>query len=208
MPSSGGPRYYEKSVERISRQGLSRLQKRRLGFILKYVYAKSPFYRRAFKASKIDPTDFHDLADIRKFPFTTKDDLRQYSYPYGGDFLCVPRRQLIGWHMTSGTTGRPTVGPYTMRDHQTWMKVMARTLMTAGVRPGDVLLNIYGYGLFTGGLGFHQSCRLVGAAVLPWSVGRTEPMVQAIQDFKPTVDRKSTRLNSSHMVQSRMPSSA
>ncbi len=187
MPSSGGPRYYEKSVERISRQALSRLQKRRLGFVLKYVYAKSPFYRRAFKASKVDPTDFRDLADIRKFPFTTKDDLRQYSYPYGGDFLCVPRRQLIGWHMTSGTTGRPTVGPYTLRDHETWMTVMARTLMTAGVRPGDLLLNIYGYGLFTGGLGFHQSCRLVGAAILPWSVGRTEPMVQAIQDFKPTV---------------------
>jgi phenylacetate-CoA ligase len=187
MPSSGGPRYYEKSVERISRQGLSRLQKRRLGFILQYVYERSPFYRRAFKANKVGPSDFHDLADIRRFPFTTKDDLRQYSYPYGGDFLCVPRRQLIGWHMTSGTTGRPTVGPYTLKDHQTWMNVMARTLVTAGVRPGDVLLNIYGYGLFTGGLGFHQSCRLVGAAVLPWSVGRTEPMVQAIQDFKPTV---------------------
>ena len=187
MPSSGGPRYYDKNTERISREGLSRLQKRRLGFILKYVYAKSPFYRRVFRASKVDPTDFRDLADIRRFPFTTKDDLRQYSYPYGGDFLCLPRRKLIGWHMTSGTTGRPTVGPYTLRDHQTWMNVMARTLVTAGVRPGDVLLNIYGYGLFTGGLGFHQSCRLVGAAVLPWSVGRTEPMVQAIQDFKPTV---------------------
>jgi len=187
MPSSGGPRYYEKNAERISREGLSRLQKRRLGFILKYVYAKSPFYRRVFRASKVDPTDFRDLADIRRFPFTTKDDLRQYSYPYGGDFLCLPKRKLIGWHMTSGTTGRPTVGPYTLRDHQTWMNVMARTLVTAGVRPGDVLLNIYGYGLFTGGLGFHQSCRLVGAAVLPWSVGRTEPMVQAIQDFKPTV---------------------
>ena len=187
MPSSGGPRYYDKNAERISREGLSRLQKRRLGFILKYVYAKSPFYRRVFRASKVDPTDFRDLADIRRFPFTTKDDLRQYSYPYGGDFLCLPRRKLIGWHMTSGTTGRPTVGPYTLRDHQTWMNVMARTLVTAGVRPGDVLLNIYGYGLFTGGLGFHQSCRLVGAAVLPWSVGRTEPMVQAIQDFKPTV---------------------
>jgi phenylacetate-CoA ligase len=171
----------------MSRQELSQLQKRRLKFILKYVHEKSPFYKRAFSASKVDPTDFSDLADIRKFPFTTKDDLRQYSYPYGGDFLCVPKSQLIGWHMTSGTTGRPTVGPYTIKDHQTWMNVMARTLMTAGVRPGDVLLNIYGYGLFTGGLGFHQSCHLVGAAVLPWSVGRTEPMVQAIRDFKPTV---------------------
>jgi len=187
MPPSGGHRYWERSIERISREKLASLQRRRLKFVLKYVYERSRFYRRAFKGVKVDPADFRDTADLRKFPFTTKDDLRQYSYPYGGDFLCVPRRQLIGWHMTSGTTGRPTVGPYTMRDHLTWMNVMARTLVTAGVRPGDILLNIYGYGLFTGGLGFHQSCHLVGAAVVPWSVGRTEPMVQAIQDFKPTV---------------------
>jgi phenylacetate-CoA ligase len=171
----------------MSRRELSRLQERRLRFIMKYVYQKSPFYRRAFRAAKVGPDDFRELTDISRFPFTTKDDLRKYSYPYGGDFLCVPMNRLIGWHMTSGTTGRPTVGPYTMKDHETWMRVMARTLVTAGVRPGDILLNIYGYGLFTGGLGFHQSCRLVGASVLPWSVGRTEPMVQAIQDFKPTV---------------------
>ena len=187
MPPSGGHRYWERSIERISREKLASLQRRRLKFVLKYVYERSRFYRRAFKGVKVDPADFRDTADLRKFPFTTKDDLRQYSYPYGGDFLCVPRRQLIGWHMTSGTTGRPTVGPYTKKDHLTWMNVMARTLVTAGVRPGDILLNIYGYGLFTGGLGFHQSCHLVGAAVVPWSVGRTEPMVQAIQDFKPTV---------------------
>ena len=187
MPPSGGHRYWERSIERISREKLASLQRRRLKFVLKYVYERSRFYRRAFKGVKVGPADFRDTADLRKFPFTTKDDLRQYSYPYGGDFLCVPRRQLIGWHMTSGTTGRPTVGPYTKKDHLTWMNVMARTLVTAGVRPGDILLNIYGYGLFTGGLGFHQSCHLVGAAVVPWSVGRTEPMVQAIQDFKPTV---------------------
>jgi phenylacetate-CoA ligase len=187
MPSPGGPRYWERDVERISRQKLRELQKKRLKFVLNYVYGRSPFYKRAFKAGKVVPSDFADLSDIRKFPFTTKDDLRQYSYPYGGDLLCVSMDKLIGWHMTSGTTGRPTVGPYTLKDHQTWMKVMARTLVTAGVRPGDILLNIYGYGLFTGGLGFHQSCHLVGAAVVPWSVGRTEPMVQAIRDFKPTV---------------------
>ena len=187
MPASGGPRYWERSVERISRRELSQLQKRRLKFILKYVHQRSPFYKRAFRDKGVSPSDLTDLGDISKFPFTTKDDLRQYSYPYGGDLLCVPMKQLVGWHMTSGTTGRPTIGPYTLKDHETWMNVMARTLVTAGVRPGDILLNIYGYGLFTGGLGFHQSCRLVGAAVLPWSVGRTEPMVQAIQDFKPTV---------------------
>ena len=187
MPSRRGPMYWEKSVEKMSRRELSRLQTKKLRHILQYVSRRSPFYRRAFKASRVEPSDFVNLSDIRKFPFTTKDDLRQYSYPYGGDFLCVPMSRLIGWHMTSGTTGRPTVGPYTMKDHGTWMTVMARTLRTAGVRPGDILLNIYGYGLFTGGLGFHQSCKMVGAAVLPWSVGRTEPMVQAINDFRPTV---------------------
>lgn len=187
MPRSNNPKYWERSLERISRQELRRLQKKRLRFILKYVYEKSAFYRSAFKEKKVDPSDFGDLSDIRKFPFTTKDDLRQYSYPYGGDFLCVPRKQVIGWHMSSGTTGRPTVGPYTLRDHETWMNVMARTLVTAGVRRGDIVLNIYGYGLFTGGLGFHQSCRRVGAAVIPWSVGRTEAMMQFIHDFKPTV---------------------
>ncbi len=185
MPSSGGPEFSDDSP-RVSRGELAQKQKQQLESVLEYVYEKSPFYRRQFDEARVSPRDFGDLKDIWKFPFTTKDDLRRYSYPYGGDFLCVPMRSLIGWHMTSGTTGRPTVGPYTMKDHQTWMEVMARTLVTAGVRSGDILLNIYGYGLFTGGLGFHQSCRMVGASVLPWGVGRTEAMVQAIQDFKPT----------------------
>ena len=140
MPSPGVPRYWERRVERISRQGLRELQKKRLKFVLDYVYRRSPFYKRIFKASQVDPSEFVDLPDIRKFPFTTKDDLRQYSYPFGGDLLCVPNDNLIGWHMTSGTTGRPTVGPYTLKDHQTWMNLMARTLVTAGVRlppPGE-----------------------------------------------------------------------
>jgi len=187
MPRATGPRYWERGLERISRRELAQLQKRRLRFILKYVYGKSPYYRRVFKQKKVDPSDLRNLSDIKRFPFTTKDDLRQYSYPYGGEFLCVPRQQLIGWHMSSGTTGRPTVGPYTLKDFETWMNLMARTLVTAGVTQGDIVLNIYGYGLFTGGLGFHQSCRRVGAAVIPWSVGRTEAMMQFIRDFKPTV---------------------
>lgn len=187
MPRSDGPRYWERELERISRRELAGLQRKRLRFILKYVYEKSPFYKRVFKEKKVHPSDLRELQDLRRFPFTTKDDLRQYSYPYGGEFLCVPRERLIGWHMSSGTTGQPTVGPYTLKDFETWMDVMARTLTTAGVRRGDIVLNIYGYGLFTGGLGFHQSCRRVGAAVIPWSVGRTEAMMQFIKDFKPTV---------------------
>jgi phenylacetate-CoA ligase len=179
--------YWEPQIELASKKEIEEIQRKRLKFILNYVYERSPFYKRKFKEHGVTPYDFHDLRDIRKFPFTTKDDLREYSYPYGGDFLCVPREELIGWHMTSGTTGRPTVGAYTFKDYETWMHIMARTLVTAGVRKGDIILNIYGYGLFTGGLGFHQSSHLVGASVIPWGVGRTEAMINIIQDFKPTV---------------------
>ena len=187
MAPSRSPRYWERAVERLSKPELSQLQRKRLRSVLKTVYEKSPFYKKAFKEKKVSPADFRDLGDIGRFPFTTKDDLRLHSYPYGGEFLCVPMRELVGWHMSSGTTGRPTVGPYTRGDHDTWMNVMARSLVTAGVRRGDILLNIYGYGLFTGGMGFHQSCHLVGASVIPWSAGRTEALVQIVKDFKPTV---------------------
>ena len=171
----------------MPKEELSRLQRKRLRSVLKTVYDRSPFYRKAFREKRVSPSDFEKLDDLGKFPFTTKDDLRLHSYPYGGEFLCVPMKALVGWHMSSGTTGRPTVGPYTLRDHETWMNVMARSLVTAGVKRGDILLNIYGYGLFTGGMGFHQSCHLVGASVIPWSAGRTEAMTQIVRDFKPTV---------------------
>lgn len=180
-------KYYEPSLELASKDELKEIQRKRLKYILNYVYERSPFYKKLFKEHKVTPDDFHDLEDIRKFPFTTKEDLVKYSYPYGGDFLCVKREDLVGWHMTSGTTGKPVSGPYTSNDYWTWMKLMARCLVTAGVRKGDILLNLYGYGLFTGGLGFHQSSHLVGAAVIPWGVGRTEALIQTILDFAPTV---------------------
>ncbi len=171
----------------MKRSELQELQLKRLKFILRYVYERSRFYRRRFDEAGVRPDDLKKLEDIRKFPFTTKDDLRLHSYPYGGDFLCVPREELICWHMTSGTTGKPTVGPYTYKDHETWVNLMARSLVTCGVRKGDIMLNIYGYGLFTGGLGFHQPSHMVGATVIPWGVGRTEAMIDIIRDFKPTV---------------------
>nr|BAL57037.1 phenylacetate-CoA ligase [uncultured crenarchaeote] len=171
----------------MSEKELKALQLKRLKALVRYVYEKSPFYRRKFREAGITPEEIKSLDDLGKIPFTTKDDLRLYSYPYGGEFLCVPREELIGWHMTSGTTGKPTIGAYTFRDYETWMNLMARCLTTAGVRKGDILLNIYGYGLFTGGLGFHQSAHLVGAAVIPWSVGRTEAMIDIIKDYGPTV---------------------
>ena len=167
-------------MERISRKELESIQLGRLKHIVKYVYANSQFYRRKFDETGVKPSDLRRLEDISRFPYTTKEDLRKFSYPYGGEFLCVPRERIVCWHMTSGTTGKPTVGPYTYRDYELWMNVMARTYMTAGVRPGDIIMNIYGYGLFTGGMGFHQSAQLVGATVIPWSVGRTEALVETL----------------------------
>lgn len=174
-------------MELISKEELERVQLGRLKYIVKYAYQQSPFYRRRFDESGVKPKDLKRLDDIRKFPFTTKEDVRTHSYPYGGEFLCVPRENLVCWHMTSGTTGKPTVGPYTYRDYDLWMNVMARTYVTAGVRPGDIIMNIYGYGLFTGGIGFHQSAHLAGATVIPWGAGRTEALVETLRDFKATV---------------------
>jgi phenylacetate-CoA ligase len=174
-------------MERISKEELERVQLGRLRYIVKYAYQRSPFYRRKFDEAGVKPADLRRLADIRKFPFTTKEDVRRFSYPYGGEFLCVPREKLVCWHMTSGTTGKPTVGPYTYRDYELWMNIMARTYIAAGVKPGDIIMNIYGYGLFTGGMGFHQSAHLVGATVIPWSAGRTDALVDTLRDFKATV---------------------
>jgi phenylacetate-CoA ligase len=155
--------------------------------MLHYVYKNSPFYKRKFDEKKIKPDDLKSLKDIAKFPFTTKEDLRVNAYPYGGSLLCVPREKIICWHMTSGTTGTPTIGPYTIKDYELWMNVMARSYTTAGAHLGDTVMNIYGYGLFTGGMGFHQSAHLIGASVIPWGVGRTEALIKTLKDYKVTV---------------------
>jgi len=180
-------RYWEPNIELMLKEDLKSLQLKRLRYMLNYVYQNSKFYRNRFNENKVTPNDFNSLDDLVKYPFTTKDDLRLYSYPYGGEFLCVPRDELICWHITSGTTGKPTVGPYTYKDYETWMNIMARCYVAAGVWKGDIVMNIYGYGLFTGGLGFHQSASYVGASVIPWSVGRTEAMIETMKDFKVTV---------------------
>ncbi|MEM3737707.1 MAG: phenylacetate--CoA ligase [Candidatus Bathyarchaeia archaeon] len=171
----------------MSKSELQALQFKRLKRMLRYVYENSPFYKRKFDAMKVKPDDLRSLDDIVRFPFTTKEDLRLNAYPYGGAFLCVPREQIICWHMTSGTTGTPTIAPYTYKDYEVWMNVMARSYTAAGVRPGDIVMNIYGYGLFTGGIGFHQSAHLVGASVIPWSVGRTEALIKTMRDYHATV---------------------
>jgi phenylacetate-CoA ligase len=180
-------RYWEPYVELMTKENLRELQLRRLKRMLQHVYKRSTFYRQKFNESGVKPDDLKTLEDIQRFPFTTKEDLRLNTYPYGGKLLCVPREEIICWHMTSGTTGQPTVGPYTFKDYETWMNVMARTYVAAGTTKGDIVANIYGYGLFTGGLGFHQSAHLVGATVIPWSVGRTEALIKTLKDYKVTV---------------------
>ncbi len=179
--------FYDKQRELISKNDLQLLQVKKIRETLSLVYEKSRFYRSKFNEKRVHPDDFRKLEDIKKFPYTTKDDLRDFAYPYGGDFLCVPKENLACWHMTSGTTGKPTVGPYTLHDYDQWMEVMARSYVTAGVRKGDIVMNIYGYGLFTGGLGFHQSAFRVGATVIPWSSGRTDALIQTLRDFKASV---------------------
>ncbi|MEM0483663.1 MAG: phenylacetate--CoA ligase [Thermofilaceae archaeon] len=179
--------FWEPQIERIKLKDLKALQLKRLRAQLRRVYENSPFYRRRFKEAGVTPDDLKSLDDLRKFPFTTKDDLRAHGYPYGGEFLAVPFEELVGWHMTSGTTGKPTVGPYTKADIELWTNLVARCLVAAGVTKRDILLNIYGYGLFTGGLGLHYGAMAVGAKVIPWGVGRTEALVDLIYEWKPTV---------------------
>jgi len=180
-------RYWEPQVETAPKKVIHKLQLKRLKHMIDYVYWKSPFYGRKFREMGLHPSDVNSLEDIRKFPFTTKDDLRRRGYPHGGEFLCVPREEVVCWHMSSGTTGVPILSGYTRRDYDTWMNLMARCYVAAGVGPGDVIMNIYSYGLFTGGLGFHESAFLVGATVIPWGTGRTQALIKSLIDFKATV---------------------
>jgi phenylacetate-CoA ligase len=171
-------------IERLDRDSLRLLQFGRLRKTLERAYASVPHYRRAFDEMGVAPGDLKSLADIRRFPFTVKTDLRD-NYPFG--LFAVPREQLVRLHASSGTTGKPTVVGYTANDIATWSDLMARSLAAAGVRPGDMVHNAYGYGLFTGGLGFHYGVERLGATVTPMSGGQTERQIALIQDFGATV---------------------
>lgn len=172
------------AVERVSRAQLTRLQLGRLQELVARATARVPLYRERFRQAGITAKDIRSLDDLRRLPFTTKTDFRD-TYPFG--MLAVPMDEIVRIHASSGTTGKPTVVAYTRRDLQTWSEVMARTVMAGGVGPGDVVQNAYGYGLFTGGLGFHYGAELVGAAVIPISGGFTERQLTALQDFGSTV---------------------
>ena len=171
-------------IERASIDELRALQLQRLRWSLRHAYDNSPVYRRKFDAAGVHPDDCRSLADLAKFPFTSKADLRD-SYPFG--MFAVPRDQVVRVHASSGTTGKPTVVGYTARDIDTWATVVARSIRAAGARRGDMVHVSYGYGLFTGGLGAHYGAEKLGLTVVPFGGGQTERQVQLIQDFKPDI---------------------
>ncbi len=180
MPATDGL----EAIETASRDELAALQLSRLRWSLRHAYTNVPHYRAAFDAAGVHPDDVRELADLARFPFTSKADLRD-NYPFG--MFAVPRAEVSRIHASSGTTGRPTVVGYTAADLDTWSSLMARSLRAAGVRPGDRVHVAYGYGLFTGGLGAHYGAERLGCTVIPMSGGMTERQVQLIVDFAPEV---------------------
>ena len=171
-------------IEKASQDELRGLQLKRLRQTLRHAYANSPAYRKKFDAAGVHPDDCQSLSDLAKFPFTTKQDLRD-GYPYG--MFAVPREQCARIHASSGTTGKPTVVGYTKNDIDTWSHVMARSIRASGARPGDLVHVSYGYGLFTGGLGAHYAAERLGCTVVPMGGGQTEKQIQLIEDFRPDI---------------------
>jgi phenylacetate-CoA ligase len=171
-------------IERASAGELRALQLDRLRWSLRHAYTNVPHYRAAFDAAGVHPDDCKDLADLAKFPLTGKADLRA-SYPFG--MFAVPREQVVRVHASSGTTGLATVVGYTRDDIGLWASVMARSIRAAGGRPGHIIHNAYGYGLFTGGLGAHYGAEKLGCTVVPASGGMTERQVTLIRDFRPDI---------------------
>ncbi|MEW2171904.1 phenylacetate--CoA ligase PaaK [Streptomyces sp. NPDC007027] len=172
------------AAERLDRSGLEALQRERLRTTLRHAYDNVPFYRDAFDRAGLKPEDCRTLADLARFPFTAKTDLRD-NYPFG--MFAVPEHEVRRIHASSGTTGRPTVVGYTERDLDTWADVVARSIRAAGGRPGHKVHVAYGYGLFTGGLGAHYGAERLGCTVVPASGGMSARQVQLIQDFRPEI---------------------
>lgn len=175
---------YRDRIEIASTDDLQALQLERLRWTLARAYENVPHYRTAFQAAGVHPDDLRSLDDLARFPFTTKQDLRA-SYPFG--MFAVPSEQVARIHASSGTTGQPTVGGYTLNDLDNWAELIARSIYAAGGRPGDMVHVAYGYGLFTGGLGAHYGAEKLGCTVVPMSGGQTQKQVQLIRDFKPRI---------------------
>jgi phenylacetate-CoA ligase len=171
-------------IETASRDEISALQLERMQWSVRHAYDKVPHHRQAFDAKGVHPDDLKTLADLAKFPFMTKTDLRD-NYPFG--LFAVPREQVVRLHASSGTTGKSIVVGYTLQDIDNWANLMARSIRASGGRAGDMVHNAYGYGMFTGGLGAHYGAERLGCTVIPMSGGQTERQVQQIVDFQPQI---------------------
>ncbi len=175
---------FDVDQETLPREELEQLQLRRLQTLADRVYANVAFYRKAFDEKGVKPIDIRSLDDLRRLPFTTKQDLRNH-YPFG--LFAVPKDNVVRIHASSGTTGKATVVGYTRRDVDNWARLMARSFAAAGATSCDFIHNAYGYGLFTGGLGAHYGAERLGAAIAPVSGGATKRQVTLLRDFGPTV---------------------
>src|SRR5690348_8412073 len=172
------------AIEVASRDEISALQLKRLKSSLGHAYRNVPHYKKSFDAAGVHPDQLRSLEDLAKFPFTVKDDLRAH-YPFG--MFAIPREQVLRVHASSGTTGKPTVVGYSRRDLETWAELMARSMRAAGCKPGMLVQNFYGYGLFTGGIGFHYGAEKPGMTAVPVSGGMTERQLRLIADVRPDV---------------------
>lgn len=176
--------YWNPSIERMNLKDLDDIQNRKLKALVFYAYEYSPFYRRKFKEIGLNPWDFNGLKDLQKLPFTTKKDLRD-NYPFG--MFAVPLSQIVRFHASSGTTGKPTVVGYTKNDIDVWVESLCRGLTSCGVTSEDIIQVSYGYGLFTGGLGFHYAVESLGASVIPSGAGNTRRQIELMKDLHATV---------------------
>ncbi|RLF38500.1 MAG: phenylacetate--CoA ligase, partial [Thermoplasmata archaeon] len=173
-------KFWDETAETMPLADLKELQLKRLKKTVKMAYEVNSMYRQKFREAGITPDDIKTLDDMKKIPFLTKDDLRNY-YPFG--LLCVDLGDCIEVHASSGTTGKPVVGPYTKHDVEIWAEVMARSLWANGLRESDIMQNAYGYGLFTGAHGFEKGAQKIGALVVPTSSGNTRRQVTIMKDF-------------------------
>ncbi|HPX19856.1 MAG TPA: phenylacetate--CoA ligase [Deltaproteobacteria bacterium] len=174
---------YNEEFETLPREAIEALQLKRLQQVVSRVYHTVGFYRKAFDNAGVTPDDIRSLEDLKRLPFTCKQDLRD-NYPFG--LFSVPMSNIVRLHASSGTTGKPTVVGYTQRDIETWATLMARSFVAAGLSKNDIIHNAYGYGLFTGGLGAHYGAEKLGASVIPMSGGSTKKQIMLLQDFGPT----------------------
>ena len=184
VPRENNMRQGLHTIESASRDEITALQIERMRWTLNHAYKNVAHYKLKFDTAGVHPDDFKSLPDLAKFPFTTKQDLRD-NYPYR--MFAVPRKEVVRVHASSGTTGKPTVVGYTQNDINTWAELIARSIYASGGRKGDIVHVAYGYGLFTGGLGAHYGAEKLGCTVIPMSGGQTEKQVQLICDFKPDI---------------------